>query len=246
MLIGTVTQVNLYPVKSMQGIPVQQAQLWWYGLDGDRKAAFVRSDNQSHFPWLTGREYPDLVRYEAYFTDPKTPDTSPIRVKTRSGLDLALDDPELLRDLSQKSGHPLHLMRLNRGVFDCMPVSVISQTLVQTLADSLKEAVDTRRFRANIVIDVEPSVRVASDGGFPEAKWLNKTITFGNHETGAQVQADYEDRRCAMINIDPDTSERNPTILKKVAQLWDACAGIYGATRRLGTVCVGDEVHLSD
>ena len=56
--VGYVKEVNLYPVKSMQGVSVPEATLYWYGLNGDRKYAFVRTDTNSSFPWLTGRELP--------------------------------------------------------------------------------------------------------------------------------------------------------------------------------------------
>ena len=240
-IVGTVTQINIFPVKSMQGISVQEASLWWYGLDGDRKAAFVQSDSQSAFPWLTGREYPDLVRYEPSFVDPTKPATSRIRIKTLSGMELELDDPELLRELSQQSGHAIHLMKLNRGVYDCMPISVISQTMVRSVTEELGLPSDARRFRANIVVDVKEPTH-----GFPEELWLNKTLVFGNSESGAQVQTNYRIGRCSMVNIDPDTSQRNPTVLKKVAQLWDSCAGIYGAAQQLGTIRVGDVVRLRE
>ena len=239
--VATVTEINLFPVKSMQGISVEQADLWWYGLEGDRKRAFVQSDNRSAFPWLTGREYPDLVRYEAYFSDPTNPATSPIGVKTLSGLDLDLDDPALLEELSKESGRSIHLMKLGRGVFDAMPISILSKTFVQSIADGLGEPVDTRRFRANIVVDVEQPSH-----GFPEEEWLNSTLTFGDENTGAQVQTNYRIQRCAMVNIDPDNSQRNPAVLKTVGQFWNACAGIYGATKQLGTIRVGDGLFIGD
>ena len=40
MMVGTVAALNLYPVKSMRGISVPRAELYWYGLNGDRKHAF--------------------------------------------------------------------------------------------------------------------------------------------------------------------------------------------------------------
>lgn len=237
--IGTVSQINLFPVKSMQGFSVQAAKLWWYGLDGDRKCAFVKSNDSSNFPWLTGRDFADLVRYEAYFVDETKPAASPIGVKTLSRTDFRLDSPELLRELSQQSGHPIHLMKLNRGVFDAMPISVISTTTVQTVANALEQPVDARRFRANIVVDVaEP------EHDYPEAQWLHQTLTIGDGDDPAQIQTNYRTQRCAMINIDPDTSARNPEVLKKVGDLWEACAGIYGAVQRLGMIRVGDAVKI--
>ena len=55
--IGTIKALNLYPVKSMRGVSVAEATLYWYGLNGDRKYAFVQDKPHSSFPWLTAREH---------------------------------------------------------------------------------------------------------------------------------------------------------------------------------------------
>ena len=76
--VGSVREINLYPVKSMRGVSVSEADLYWYGLNGDRKYAFVRSDTPSGFPWLTGRGLSELLRYEPRFLTPDAPMTSDI------------------------------------------------------------------------------------------------------------------------------------------------------------------------
>jgi uncharacterized protein YcbX len=35
-LVSTVKEINLYPVKSMCGVSVEQADVYWYGLNSDR------------------------------------------------------------------------------------------------------------------------------------------------------------------------------------------------------------------
>ena len=50
MKVGRVKEVNLYPVKSMRGTSVREASLYWYGLEGDRKYAFVKPGARSSFP----------------------------------------------------------------------------------------------------------------------------------------------------------------------------------------------------
>ena len=52
--VATVTELYLYPVKSMRGIAVEELDVYWYGFNGDRKHSFVRSGNPTGFPWLTG------------------------------------------------------------------------------------------------------------------------------------------------------------------------------------------------
>jgi uncharacterized protein len=45
-----------------------------------------------------------------------------------------------------------------------------------------------------------------------------------------------------MINIDPDTDEKDPDVLRTVARERDSFLGVYGATVTPGRVAVGDTV----
>ena len=42
--VATIAQVYLYPVKSMAGIPVQEAHVGLDGILGDRQYSFVRAE----------------------------------------------------------------------------------------------------------------------------------------------------------------------------------------------------------
>src|SRR4051794_26808062 len=94
--VGIVKELNLYPVKSMDGHTVEAAFLNWHGLDGDRKYAFVQDGNTSNFPWLTAREIPRMLHYRPYFVEPNNRVKSAICVKTPDGLDLALESADLI------------------------------------------------------------------------------------------------------------------------------------------------------
>src|SRR5215218_274564 len=93
--IGVVAGMYRFPVKSMQGEALQQGRLWWHGLDGDRRYAFVKAGSRSSFPWLTGRDIPDLIRHVPTFVDPSDPVDSPIMVRTPDGQELPLESAEL-------------------------------------------------------------------------------------------------------------------------------------------------------
>jgi len=49
-----------------------------------------------------------------------------------------------------------------------------------------------------------------------------------------------------MITLDPDTGEKAPALLKKVAQAHSGMAGVYGAVLVEGTLRKGDPVELVD
>jgi hypothetical protein len=55
-VVGRVAGLWRFPVKSMAGEQLDEAELGWHGLAGDRRWAFVRGDTpRSGFPWLTIR-----------------------------------------------------------------------------------------------------------------------------------------------------------------------------------------------
>ena len=54
------------------------------------------------------------------------------------------------------------------------------------------------------------------------------------------------DARCVMITLDPDTTEKTPEILKKVAQAHEGMAGVYGAVMVEGMLHKGDPVEVLD
>lgn len=234
--VGTVKDINLYPVKSMRGVSVEHADVYWYGLNGDRKYAFVHDDAKSGFPWLTAREHPKLLQYQPYFVDPISTLKSEIRVLTPTGEDIALN--ELQSELARAYPKPISLLKLMRGTFDCMPVSIISSRSLSTFEKSLGESLDGRRFRSNILLETE------STADFPEHSWLNQTLVFGEHTNAVRVAINYQTKRCVMVNLQPDTGESNSGILKTVAQLSSNHAGVYGSLQTLGTIRVGDSVYL--
>ena len=238
MIVGSVKEINLYPVKSTQGVSVSEAELYWYGLNGDRKYAFVRSDARSGFPWLTGRELPDLLRYEPRFLAPDEPMTSDVDVYTPSGQALPLGSAQLEQTLTSSYGAAVSLLRLNRGTYDCMPVSLISDATLASLQRGLSRTLDCRRFRSNLVIQTD------NTGGEPERTWLGASLTFGERPDSARVNINYRTKRCVMVNLEPDSGKSDPEVLMRVAEKMQACAGVYGAVSRLGSVKVGDSVYL--
>ena len=236
--LGTVKEINLYPVKSMRGVSVSEAQLYWYGLNGDRKYAFVRSDTPSGFPWLTGRELPELLRYEPRFVTPDEPMTSDVLVQTPSGQTLLLESEQLKQTLTSSYGAAVSLLHLDRGTYDCMPVSLMTEATLSTIQDGLGKPLDRRRFRSNLI------VQTADAHGEPETKWLGATLTFGERPDSAQVSFSHRTGRCMMVNLEPGSGENDPTVLKEIAKTMEVCAGVSGTVSRLGTVKVGDTVYL--
>ncbi len=230
--VGRLVGLWRYPVKSMGGEPLTSVDVSWHGLAGDRRWAFVRPGaTRSAFPWLTIRERGDMSRFVPSLVDPGEPETSGTVVRTPSGEEYDVTDPELGAFLDPEGAT---VIRQARGVFDTLPISLISAQTVEALGASVGLQLDVQRFRPNLLIDVESGAPFAEDG------WVGRELEIG----GLRMRVDKQDGRCVVITVDPATGERSPGILRAVAQERDGCLGVYGSTVRPGTVTVGDPVRL--
>jgi len=97
---------------------------------------------------------------------------------------------------------------------------------------------DSRRFRANIVLETNNSET------FVEDDWVGGRLRFGESETGPTVSVTTRDLRCVMINLDPDTAARDARMMKTVVRLNTNNAGVYGTVVETGTIHVGQPVSL--
>lgn len=234
--IGRVTAIYRFPVKSMGGELLQVANLRWQGIDGDRQYGFYRTANTSRFPWLTGREVAELITCSARYLEPDDTRHSRLAVTIR-GDQYDVGDPRLCDYLSRAAGEEIRMIQVGRGLFDAMPVSIITPPTIAQIAARCDRSIDVRRFRANIVI--EPT-----DGSAREIDWIGKTLIFGDRSDAAKLCANVAIDRCVMITIDPDTAERDPAILRRVVENFNNEVGVRCATGAPGTIAVGDVVHI--
>jgi hypothetical protein len=257
-VIGKVDSLWRYPVKSMRGEELDEAFAGYPGVYGDRVFAFKSSASPAGFPYFTAREqrrllqyrprfrYPDkaarpinLTEAESMGANPVSADPSELMVdvETPAGKTLGIDDSALMDMLRTEIDlkHQLTLMRSERALTDCRPLSIFSLQSARQLAEETGMPIDKRRFRANIYMDL------ASAGGFAENEFVGRSLRIGPKLV---VRILERDARCMMITLDPDTSEKTPEILKKVAQAHEGMAGVYGAVIMEGIVRRGDPVEL--
>jgi uncharacterized protein YcbX len=234
--IGHVHELVRYPVKSMAGIATDSAFLGWHGLLGDRRFAFRRLNDKTGFPWLSASRLPELLLYQPLGLDGNT--EAPAQVRTPEGLELAIGSAELQDSVSEKFGSAVELMKLKHGIFDEASVSVINLATISAIGREVGADLDTRRFRANILIvsnSTEP---------FLEDSWIGGRLIFGDNEAGPIVSLTMPDLRCVMINLDPDTAAPDPRIMKAAIRLNENNAGAYGTVARTGQISVGQSVSL--
>ena len=261
--VGAVESLWRYPVKSMAGERLDEIFVGYTGVFGDRFCAIHNAAGPEAFPYLTGRNNPSALRYRPRFCDaslaarplnqaaaegaaigltplyPSPLERLAIEVQTPEGDTLAIDDPELLRRLAPKNIEPgkLSLIRSDRALTDCRPVSLISHKTIMQLSDETGTPLDARRFRANIYAGL------GTANGFAEDAFVGRRLQIGARAVIAVLD---RDGRCKMISLDPDTGEENANVLRHVAKAHDTKAGVYCAVLTEGTVRRGDAITLLD
>lgn len=236
--LGRVCELVRYPIKSMAGTVTESAFLGWHGLSGDRRFAFRRLGDDSGFPWLSASRVAELLLYHPFGLDESSGEPLPTHVRTPAGTHVELGSVELQREVAERFGSSVELMKLKNGIFDDAPVSVISLATIAGIGGETGMVLDRRRFRANIVLetrDREP---------FHEDAWVGGTLVFGNSEPKPAVSVTVRDLRCMMINLDPDTGTQDARVMKTVVRLNKNTAGVYGTVVQTGTIRVGDPVSL--
>lgn len=260
--IGKVESLWRYPFKSMVGESITAAFMGYSGIYGDRCFAFKSSAARKGFPYLTATLQQQMLRYRPQFRYPERaaqppnlieamsiepgimpaigdPDDLILDIITPSGAVVAVDDPALVKMLGDgiSDSNQLTLVRSDRSITDCRPLSLISLQTVQQLETELGIPLDKRRFRANVYVDL------AASDGFAEDGLVGRKLRIGSR---AVISVLERDPRCKMISLDPDTGEHNPEVLRRVAQTNAGFAGIYCAVLIEGMLTAGDPIELLD
>lgn len=262
-IVGAVESLWRYPVKSMAGEPIEEAFVGYAGVFGDRACAFLNAAAPAGFPYLTARANAAMLRFSPRFRDaelaarpinqaaaeqlgpgltplyPAPLESLAIDVQTPAGEKLAIDDPALRAALATRNVEPdkLSLIRSDRALTDCRPVSLISRKTIAQLGEEIGIPLDPRRFRANIYADF------GAAAGFAEDAFVGKQLRIGERAVIAVLD---RDPRCKMISLDPDTGEENANVLRHVAKAHDTKVGVYCAVLTEGTVRRRDSIVLLD
>jgi uncharacterized protein YcbX len=246
----------------MRGEELSEAFVGFSGIYGDRYFALKCSTRPKGCPYLTASHHSGLLQFRPRFRYPSKaarptnlaeaeaiapgltpvfadPDDMVVDVETPTGQVLAVDDPALLGMLrAGVPGEPvLSLARSDRALTDCRPVSIISCQCIRRLGEEMGAPLDQRRFRANIYLNFHET-----DGPL-DNDLVGRPLRIGPK---AVVWVLERDPRCAVINLDPDSGEPAPAILRHVARTHGGDAGVYAAVLVEGMIHKGDTVESLD
>ena len=236
--VGEVETLFRYPVKSMGGEALKEAELGWHGFEGDRRLAFRRLDDRCGFPWLSASKVPELILFAPVRRGADAPGSLPTHVRTPGGEELDLFGQELAADVGRRHGSPVEMMHLNRGIFDEASISMIAYATVEEIARLAAHSPDVRRFRPNILI------KSTQSRAFEEDEWVGGLLSFGESKEAAAIAVTNRDERCSMVNFNPDSARPEPEVLKAVVRTRDNKAGVYGTVVRRGRLAVGQRIFF--
>ena len=254
-----VTEINLYPIKSLRGSSVSKALVGEYGLANDR--CWMLVDDQGRK--ITQRECPRFALLRPQVEDGKLRVSVPGLSDIVVPLDEAVwTDERLNVDLwghahvglmaraainqafTDATGMSCRLLWLPQGdsdtdnvpFHDDAPLLVISQSSLDDLNGRLPSPVPMNRFR--------PSVVVAGSSGFEEDEW--QRIAIGETEFEAVKLC----VRCSITTVDQAEGEfRGPEPLKTLASFrrieQNVAFGAYFRPHSAGGMLrVGDELKV--
>jgi uncharacterized protein YcbX len=281
-LLGTITQLFRYPVKSMGGEALSAVKLEAQGIPGDRAWA-VRDEERGGI--RGGKRFPELMACSArYVTDPPMTGSAPAIVELPDDTELAINDDSMAECLSALVGSAVSVWPLMpaemldhylRGAplledfeaemrrifartedeplpdlgafpeelmnyesppgtyFDAFPLLLMTTQSLQHLSSLATDQVfDVRRFRPNLLIDVD------SSQPFPEREWVGRQLRIG----AAEVEITMDCPRCVMTTHPFKDLKKDPGIMRTLVREASGNLGVYARVTNAATVSIGDPI----
>ena len=185
---------------------------------------------------LTARRAHALLGFRARCADAQAGEGA--QVSTPEGWELDWDDPALAAEVGRAIGADVALVRSAVGVHDAAPVHLISTASLAAAEAWLEgDELDRRRFRANVILELDDPV------AFAELGWIGRSLRLG--EDGPVLTVVSPTERCAITTFEPDTLQRDNRVLAGLARERENLFGVYARVARAGWVEVGAPVTLA-
>lgn len=269
-IVGEVTRLWRFPVKSMFGEALADAPIGHSGLLGDRSYALVDSATGKVVSAKNVKLFPDMLACRATFVEPPRGGAPlpPVRITLPNGATVTNDTPNadailsafFRRDVVLAATAPETYTIKQAAMFeqfgarstlppgsllDAYALSVLTTSTLARLAEVRPASrFDERRFRMNVIVRTHTA-------GFVENAWVGRHLEIG---TGVRLHVAMPDPRCALTTLGQGDLPLDPEVLRTlmqhnnipIAQLGDLpCAGVYASVETAGTVRVGDQIALA-
>ncbi|WFP77299.1 MOSC domain-containing protein [Mesorhizobium sp. WSM4906] len=237
--LGTVSQLWRYPASSLAGERLDAISVGTSSVDGDRLFGLVdASDNEIARP-DRGPKWHKVPLIRTRLTEDRE-----LEVAVPGGDWLPAPDPESDRVVSAFLGFeasirpyfrenaapsysgPLTVERYTRA-----PIHLLTTASLARLKALHPEGVaDPRRFRPNIVVDMDPV-----EGSFPETEWIGRKLAVGD----LMLTVSEPCRRCGFTIIAQDGFDNDPGILRNLVRYNAHNIGVYCTVDRPARVEIG-------
>ena len=212
-----VAEIWRYPVKSLAGERIAEADVRADGIPGDRAFQVRRANGRI----VDARAHPKMLALHPTLTP-----ADDLLVDGR-----AWDSPEVARAVEEAAavGPGAHLERRETAErFDVLPLLVATDGAIAAFG------YDYRRLRPNILLGgVE---------GLAERDWEGGALQIG----GALIGVLRLRGRCVMTTWDPDTQQQNPAVFQHITECFDGKLALDCWVICPGRIRVGDTVTLVD
>jgi len=249
-----VAELWRHPVKSLQGEPLYEAVIEDSGLSSDRRWGIV--DHETGMV-LTARRVPSLLLASSRLTDSgvevRLPDGNAVvgpsthaddvlskcigrRVALTHAESFGAGVGEYFQDATDDNSAVVSWTMPPGRFVDALPLLVITTaSLRQGRTLHPEGAWETRRFRPNVVVDVD-------EDGWVEDAWCGRTVRVGT----AALQPAVPCERCTMVTRPQPGLDRDLDVFKTLARHHGATFGVWTTVQTPGVVRVGDAVTLTD
>ena len=239
-LVGKVSEVWRYPVRSMRGERLDRVAAGEGGVAGDRAFGVIDAETGQEAQVADRRAWHRLLELAARFPDPEA-----LTVAELTFPDGALrrsDAEDLPRMLSEYLGTKVALRQDGSDgssfvrAYDFAPLHLLTTATLARLAAAHPDGrFAPQRFRPNFVIATPDAA------GFLEDMWIGAELAVGSE---LRLRVTEPCKRCVTTTVAQDDLPKDPDILKSVVRENQANAGVYAAVLRGGTVREGDGVEV--
>jgi uncharacterized protein len=212
-----ISELWRYPVKSLAGEQIDEAELRTDGIVGDRAYQVRRADGKI----VDARAHPKMLALHPTLTP-----NSELLVDGKRW-----DSKEILTAVEEAAavGPGAHLERcVDSERYDILPLLIATDGAVAAFG------YDHRRLRPNVLI--------AGVEGLAERQWEGRALRIGDALIGVLRLRG----RCVMTTWDPDTQKQSPEVFQKILDCFDGKLALDCWVIRSATIRVGDAVELAD
>jgi uncharacterized protein YcbX len=238
---GRVAKLWRYPASSLGGESLPELTVGTDGAEGDRLFGLVdAATGEIARPDASSKGH-GVPRIAARLVDGK------LEVRTPGGEWLGAPGEEANRAASAFLGFEASIrpFRDTEAAGDGTPFSprykkspihlVTTASLAELKAQHPEGDPDPRRFRPNMMIDMQPVA-----GRFPETEWIGRKIAIGDLELTITDPC----RRCGFTIIAQEGLDNDPNILRTLVKKNAHNLGVYCQVTKPGEVRVGDAMRF--